>query len=527
MTMSPRAVILLVIGPLISPCAPTKLHEPRHVDSLRAQAENFVKVQSLMTWNNWVLGTDSSQDSLYKANSNLFTLKNIKLVQRLGNAEADAVQKKRLTYFRHYLISEYLSKQNAFLSDKAKNFEISAAITFEDKSIPYRQVGGLIAKEKNQNRRAALYATLDPILDSLNIIHQQIEQNNQRLAKDVGFTSYNQMAQELKGFSFAQFRETTERFLAETESSYLTLLDEMIQKHTNLKRSNFFRYDIGPLFRIEKYDPYFNGAAMLDALKGTYKGLGIALDAQRNLRIDSEERPLKNPRAVCFPIDIPNDVRLSIKPMGGFDDYSGLFHEMGHAEHYVNTKEKAFEFKYMGERTVTETYAFLCANVLLNQAWIRLHTRMPLKIEKDFLRFEAFHRLYLVRRYCAKFLYELQLHAGVAKPESLYAALQSKAIAHQGHPSDKKVYLVDVDPLFYSASYLRAWFLEAQLRSKLVQMFGVNWFTNPQAGGYLQSLWANGDRYNGDELVKMIGSDAICPDALTAEMKMIILSTVE
>ncbi|HCV42112.1 MAG TPA: hypothetical protein DGH68_01415 [Bacteroidetes bacterium] len=523
--MKLRSVIPFILGSavLISSCAPKRSQDPQHVDSLRAQAEDLIKAQSLMGWNSWAFGTESNQDSLYKANANLFTVENIKLVQRVEQAETNAVQKKRLTYFMRYLASEYISKQNAPLSDRVSNLEATATITFEKKSLPFRQVNSLIANEKNQKRRGGLYAALDPVLDSLNLIHRQIEQNSQRLATELGFPSYNQMAQELKGFSLSEFKKTTEQFLAESESSYTKLLDEVTQKYLNVKRPNFFRYDFAPLFRSEKFDPYFAGGVMLDAVKETYKGLGIALDSQRNLKIDSEQRPAKNPRAVCYAIDIPNDVRLSIKPIGGFDDYSAIFHEMGHGQHYANTKENAFEFKYIGEPTVTENFAFLSEYMLSNQSWIRSHTKMPVKVEKDFLRFQAFHRLYFVRRYCAKFLYELQLHAGVANPESVYAALQSKAIGHTELASDKKRYLADVDALFYSASYLRAWFLEAQLNAKLTKDFGVNWFENPKAGEYLQSLWANGDRYNGDEFVKMIGFDAIRPDVLMNELKMMIL----
>jgi hypothetical protein len=527
MTMILRAVIpsVLVIGALLSSCASKHSQDLQQVDSLRVQAEDLVKAQSLMGWNSWAFGTRSNQDSLYKANANLFTLEHIKLVQKVEQAETNAVQKKRLTYFKRYLTSEYLSRQNAPLIDKGSNLEAAVTLTFEEASIPFRQVGNLMANEKNQERRAALYTALDPVLDSLNLIHQQIEQNNQRMAKELGFPSYTQMAQELKGFSFPELKKTAEQFLTETEGTYTALLGEMIQKRMNLNRSNFFRYDTGPLFRDQKYDLYFKGASMLDAVKETYRRLGITLDAQRNLKIDTEDRPSKNPRPVCYAIDIPNDVRLSIKPIGSFDDYSALFHEMGHGEHYANTKENAFEFKYIGERTVTENFAFLSAHVLLNQAWIRLHTRMPVRVEKEFLRFQAFHRLYFVRRYCAKFLYELQLHAGVAKPESLYAALQSKAIGHQGHPSDKKGYLVDVDAFFYSASYLRAWFLESQLNARLTKDFGVNWFENSKAGAYLRLLWANGDRYNGDEFVKMIGFKTIRPDMLMTELKMTVLSS--
>jgi oligoendopeptidase F len=518
---------LLVCAVMIAGCAPKKSDEPAQVDSLRSQAEGLIKAQSLMGWNSWAFGATSNQDSLYKANAGLFTLENIRLVQRVEQAETSAIQRKRLRYFLRYLATEYIAKQNAPLSDKVNNLESAATVTFEKHSIPYRQVSSMLANERNQKRRAGLYMALDPVLDSLNAIHQQIEESNRRLATELGFPSYNQMAQELKGFSLSGFRATCERVLVETESTYTRLLEEILLKQLRLRRENFFRYDFAPLFRRAQYDRYFAGEAMLETMKRTYSGLGITVEDQRNLRVDSEARPAKNPRAVCYPIDVPNDVRLSIKPIGGFDDYAALFHEMGHGQHYANTKEHAMEFKYLGEPTVTESFAFLSEYILSNQAWLRLQTRMPTAVEKDFLRFQAFHRLYFVRRYCAKFLYELQLHAGAASPDSLYSALQSRAIGHREIPSDRKRYLTDVDALFYSASYLRAWFLESQLNAMLTKDFGVNWFENPKAGEYLRSLWAQGDRLDGDELVKVLGFDAISPDVWMTEVKMMLLFSTQ
>jgi hypothetical protein len=262
---------------------------------------------------------------------------------------------------------------------------------------------------------------------------------------------------------------------------------------------------------------------MLSVLRKTYGGLGIDFETQTNLAIDAEDRETKNPRAVCYAVDVPNDIRLSIKPIGGFDDYSALFHEMGHGEHYANTKEHAFEFKYLGEPTVTETFAFLSEYILANQAWLRLNTTMPVSVLKDFVRFQAFYRLYYIRRYAAKFLYELQLHADVAHPQELYAKLQSRAIGCMQDPSDGKRFLIDVDANYYSASYLRAWFLEARLNARLTKEFGFNWFEHPQAGSYLSSLWAQGDRISGGELAALIGDEVITPDALLSQINMMIL----
>ena len=87
-----------------------------------------------MGWNSWAFGTASNQDSLYKAQCESFHgLDHIKLVQRVEQAETSTVQKKRLSYFLRYLASEYISKENASLSDKASNMEATATVTFEGK----------------------------------------------------------------------------------------------------------------------------------------------------------------------------------------------------------------------------------------------------------------------------------------------------------------------------------------------------------------------------------------------------------
>jgi hypothetical protein len=318
-----------------------------------------------------------------------------------------------------------------------------------------------------------------------------------------------------------------QRVLGETASTYTDLLREGAQKYLHLSLSSFFRYDIGALFRSREFDAFFSGASMLERAESTYAGLGINLQSMKNLTIDADSRPLKIPRAVCYAIDVPSDVRLSVKPVGGFDDYRSLFHELGHALHYSHTKEHAFEFKYLGEPTVTENYAFLSEYLLVNQAWLRLRTSMPVRVQKDFLRLQALYRLYFLRRYCAKVLYELQLHNGVANPSSVYAQVLSSSTGYVAIPSDEKHYLVDVDQLFYSASYLRAWLLEGQFHARLNRDYGVNWFERPEAGAYLESLWGYGDRYGGDEFVRRIGYESISPDALLAELKTMVLFSTQ
>jgi hypothetical protein len=62
-------------------------------------------------------------------------------------------------------------------------------------------------------------------------------------------------------------------------------------------------------------------------------------------------------------------------------------------------------------------------------------------------------------------------------------------------------YLADVDPGFYSSSYLRAWAFESALRGFLREEFGRAWFTRPEAGSLLRELWSEGQRPTADELI--------------------------
>jgi len=479
-----------------------------------------------MGWNNWVFGQESNQDSLYKANATLFTLSNIELVNRAEGEELDSIQKKRLRYFKRYLATEYIAKEIAPLTDSVSNYEASATIPFDKSSIPYRQVSSLMAQETKQARRAALYTASDRVLDTLNLMLARVEQTNQRLATQFGYPSYNSMVENLKGIDLEEFKEVCERILRETENTYTVLLTEQVSRKLNLDLKQFHRYDTAPLFRSKEFDAFFKPDSMMTVLYRTYAGMDIDIASIENLKIDSDPRETKNPRAVCYAIDIPGDVRLSIKPIGGPDDYLALFHEMGHGLHYATTEEHALEFKYLGEPTVTETFAFLSEYLLANQSWLRVHSGMPVSQLKDFVRHQAFHRVYFIRRYAAKFLYELELHSGAPNADQLYSRMLSKALGYREDDSDRKRYLTDLDPLYYSAGYLRAWFLESQLNSELIEQFGVNWFEHPGAGTFLRTLWSHGDRLDGDELARSLGFGSISPDPLMTEVaSMMVFST--
>src|SRR5262249_49984706 len=169
----------------------------------------------------------------------------------------------------------------------------------------------------------------------------------------------------------------------------------------------------------------FPGARMVPALRRTLAGLGIDLDAQQNVTLDTESRPTKSPRAFCSTPRVPAEIYLVMPPIGGREDYAALFHEAGHAEHYGCTDASlAFEFRHLGANAVTESFAFLLEGLTANSAWLGAF------LAADGAEAAVAHaraaRLMMLRRYSAKIAYEVELHGPDAELESMperYSAL--------------------------------------------------------------------------------------------------------
>ncbi len=496
----------------------------KKMQKLRRDAETLVRKQSEMYYKTWVYGAPSNQATLYKKYNYLFTKDSIQTASAFYESEKNKNIKKAYLLFKLYLLGEFISKQQAKLFDDVENIEAESKVTVNGETIPYRDLRSKLYTEKDAEKRKALYVAADPVLDKLNEKYIITEKLNQTEAVKLGYPSYVKMCETLKFLDFAAFKQLAQKYLQDTDALYTKLVEGRVKSELGVPLSGFYRYDILRLFKAEKFDKYFPEKDMMSFLTKVLKNMGVDLAKQKNLKVDLRNLPKKNPRAVCFPIVVPSDVRLSVKPVGGLEDYTSVFHEMGHGQHFANTKEKLFEFQQLGTNAVTEGYAFLMEYMFSDPYFMKLYFNLTSEETKEYFRFRAFERVYIVRRYAAKFLYELLLHSGDTHqpPEKMYSKYISDALKYTPLPSDEKRYLDDVDANFYVADYIQAWFLEAMLRSRLRGKFGNEWFLKKDAGKYLKSLWAYGQRLTGKELAQKLGYSDVTPDALVKEIQLML-----
>jgi hypothetical protein len=157
-------------------------------------------------------------------------------------------------------------------------------------------------------------------------------------------------------------------------------------------------------------------------------------------------------------------------------------------------------------------------HLLLEPGW--LSRRLDFPKPEEFAAEAATGSLYLLRRYCAKLLYEIEFHGGGGLDEvtlpSRYVDLLGDALKIEPSPTD---YLGDIDPGFYVTGYLRSWALQSQLREHFRERFGSKWFADQNAGAMLRELWSEGHRLNADELLAEVTGEELEMEAFAQSLR--------
>ena len=422
-------------------------------------------------------------------------------------------QDKQGRYLAELATMGYLEQKVKDLTEAITNFILKATVEWDGEEIPYQAVQPRISNEPVMERRHELYARQRAVSAKSNDQRAERFQAMYGATQDLGFTDYTTLCEELEDLHLAWLTEQMQAFLDRTEGVYVEQLAHYLAT-IGVPEDKADVSDTLYLFRAPYFDDLFPAERMIPALRATLAGLGIDVDSQEALELDTEPRPLKSPRAFCAPIRVPDEVKLVIKPIGGQNDYRTLFHEAGHAQHAVNTAaDLPFAFKRLGDNSVTEGYAFLFDNLIRNPHWLREVLEIP--EGEDYVRFSRFYKLWYLRRYGAKLLYEQELHAKVEAPASRYTELLGNALKVR-IASEK--YLEDVDDAYYAAQYLRAWIFEVQMRDYLEREYGPTWFTKTAAGRFLVDLWRQGQRDNVVELARQMGYEGLNLGPLTEEL---------
>jgi hypothetical protein len=474
----------------------------RELDAYREQADRFIAELDEETYLHFAGLKDSYElVPIYERHADLTQLEK---AQSIGLAVNGGTRVRELWRFA---CEGYLGNLTREPTERLAELEAELKADVEGDEIPYRMIRPSIANSEDRARRQRLEEArtalteehLNPIaLDTIETVHGEMA--------NFGAPSYTDLYRTF-GYRLDDLAEQCRAFLGSTEKLWEREGDKLFRARAGVGLGEAQRWDVARVFRGVAWDSVFPADRMLPALETTLGDLGVDLRAQSNVELDLEDRPNKSPRAFCVPIEVPGRVVLVIKPQGGPDDWRALFHEAGHTEHFAHIAPTlSVEERRLGDNAVTEGWAMLLEHLTIDPAWLTRRLDFPRPAE--FAAEGSVQLLWLVRRYCAKLLYEIEFHAAsdVRAMSARYRELLSEATKV---PYTETDYLVDMDGSFYSSEYLRAWAFEAQLRNFMREKFGSAWFARREAGSLLRELWSEGQRLNADEILQDVAGQEI------------------
>lgn len=513
------------------------------------QAAAHLHLTELVGWYGHIRGEKSHKKMLFVGRERLISRRTLSFVKQCIAEEKDPTAKLAHRYLRNYLAVAYIERKTAQLDDQLSAAELGATVKLDWRKgrTPYRDLPGLLAREKKPARRRAInQAMADVRRRVLNPLLIKKLVRGQELAQWMGYASYVVLSSQIRQVQLKPLITLGAKFVRDSEPLFKKLMTQVAAESLNVSLAKLRRSDHGRLFSAPRIKRQLPDRLMIPTFKYFLQGIGLdtRTAAKTRIHIDDSAHPQKKYRAACYPLKVPSDIRITVKPAGGLSSWVTMFHEGGHALHFAWTTNRRWEFQQLGSYSLTEAFAELFARAWEDPAWLERYARFVKEVRRGkhkkgltkgikrlrvrpltkklmgyLVRSRLAYNLYLARRYgWAKLIYEVALQGGSDKlfrtvyrgqttdRRKLYKTLFQQAYGYKLSENDADRYLTDVDPFFYSADYARAFMLADILHEHLRTKFGRSWYAKKQVGAYLKTLWADGNRYTAEQIAAKLGT---------------------
>ena len=426
-----------------------------------------------------------------------------------------------------WLADAQSARELAPLEEREIAWEGEAVVRLEDdRRIQFQQVAIEIGNSTDQRERHAIEAARNRLVSAeLAPIRLEHFQREHDIVKALDLApDYNAAFELLSGISLGELRAQCEQFLKDTQALWDDLMPEFTRRVLGIDPATATRADALALFRARDFDRYFSPDAMEREISRQVREMGVDPRANGRIVFDTGDRPGKRSRAFCSAVRVPDEVYLVLRPHGCQTDWNTFMHELGHSLHFAYMRpDLPFEYRWLGDNSITEGYAMLFDHLMQDPGWLARYTELSGGAVQAFLRSAGFEELQFLRRYCAKLVYEIELHGANANWSALpdlYVERLTGATNFRYDPSDA---FVDVDPRYYAARYLRAWQLQALITETLVERYDADWWRNPRAGPWIvASLFGEGQRELAQEQAQRVAGKSLSFDPLVRAIERLV-----
>jgi hypothetical protein len=429
---------------------------------------------------------------------------------------ADSSQALGLRHLLRFTIGEYLLRQTQMPSADLLNQQQSALVEVPilDEPVPFWQVSSRLALERKRVLRESLENATTSVIQGFHQVCRQFWSHLFTTVEALGYPHLIALWEELSGLRLEAFLQPLEAILRETEDTYRDRMQWHLKRALGIRLEEAKRHDILALFGREETVGWFPRADLLPCLQQWLRDLGWQAEDHPHLRI--EPRPQLAGGAWCAPLAIPNDIRVALAPAEGIRSYLHAFREAGKGLFLASLPPAARrDLRCFPDPSLVEGQAELCGGLIRTSRWVQIyrHIHQP----EDALSLAQLERLYLVRRYIGKCLYERTFYEDSVldgKEEAYRDALRRAC----GFTYPEAYYLYDIDPGFGTFWTVRGWTLSAFIRYQLQQQYAEEWFREPDALRALQELWRKSPYCTLEALLEQVSGAPPPVDTVVADL---------
>jgi hypothetical protein len=410
-----------------------------------------------------------------------------------------------------------LVQETASLADMLKFYMERGRMHVGSEKIPALEVVSWVQAQSDFDKREEIRKEMNIYLKGIinPILLGMTELSIKTITEKFGFDNCAKYYEGKKGVSFAEHVPIFEAYLEETAETYLQRMRPWIDEKIGRPFENLSRYHALHLLCISRFDHIFPASRLTELVLNTFKPLGLDLSSREDIVLDVSDDPEKNPDGICVGVEIPGQIFVLTKPVGGLIDVETLLHEMGHAfflSHFDPELPVEYRRLYRSP-ALDETFAFLFMDLLDNRSWLTEIAGMSPADASVLINLFRAKRLCLIRRHIGKFLTEKEFYEkGDIKNFQSYCDHLNRAT---GFVYEPQAYLIDMEPDFYALDYLNAWAAENILRNFLEKNYGEIWYRKPEAGVFLKKIAISGRRDSVEAVItSFCGKPPILPDFL-------------
>lgn len=441
---------------------------------------------------------------------------------RAAEEDAEDGERERLFRLREACEGGIVAAELAGRADALENAILACRVRFRQEELPLRAAQARLAVIEGYGDRDELGRLTSAASAALNDDRLELMQAGETLEAELsGEPDPVRRCAELKGIDLHGLAGVLDAAVGRIDEPYAALRETWLDRILGAARDpEPLSAHVAYVRRLSPLAGTYTQERSVPVCLATLAELGFHLAAERNIRLDLDDRPQKNPRACVIASDPPRVVHLITRAQGGLADYQAFLHEAGHALHYAGCDPALpYAFRRLArDHALTEIYSFLVESLTHEPGWHAEHFGLPDADAERNADATRFLDAFLFRRYAAKLRYELGFWSDFEHAADHAGDYEARVSAASGFRYPREGFLADLDEGFYSADYLRAWIRAAQVRAQLRETAGERWWREPATGELLRSLFVRGTRPSSEDVAAELGFDPLDTEPLVTEL---------